>query len=167
MPQVAVSIGSNLDRENNVKKAVVCLASIFGALSCSPVYESKASGFDGPSFYNLVVIFETSLDVLNVCEEMRAIEEIQGRQMGEGRKGSRSLDLDLLLYGNFVLYEAGLDIPRREILEHAYILKPLADVFPGGRHPVTGDLFRETWSLLGSQQEALSHVAALELDCLG
>ena len=97
MARVAVGIGSNLDRERNVKDALEALAKNFGKLSHSPVYESAAYGFDGPPFYNLVVVFKTLLDIRAVYEKIQAIENQQGRETGENRSGSRRLDLDLLL----------------------------------------------------------------------
>ena len=163
MTQVAIGIGSNMDRENNVRQAVKSLSHEFGALSCSPVYESEASGFNGPPFYNLVATFETVIDALGVCDKIRAIEIFQGRQLGNGRAGSRTLDIDLLLYGDSILYDIDLDVPRREIIDHAYILKPLADLLPGMSHPVTGESFGLTWLRCGARQESLSLVTELVL----
>ena len=164
MVQVAVSIGSNLQRERNVKDALVAFGKTFGVLSYSPVYESAAYGFDGPPFYNLVVVFETPLDVRAVRGKIQAIENQQGREMGENRSGSRSLDLDLLLYDDAVFHDQGLDVPRREIFEHAYVLKPLADLLPATPHPVTGESFADIWFRLGLNQEALSVVDGLDLN---
>ena len=163
MARVAVSIGSNLERERNVKDALAALRKTFGELLRSPVYESAAYGFDGPPFYNLVVVFETPLDVRAVRAKIQAIENLQGRKKGENRSGSRSLDLDLLLYDDAVFRDQGLDVPRREIFEHAYILKPLADLLPAAPHPVTGESFADIWLRLGSRQEALSVVDGLDL----
>ena len=164
MARVAVSIGSNLERERNVKDALTALGKTFGKLSRSPVYESAAYGFNGPPFYNLVVVFETSLDVRGVREKIQAIENQQGREMGENRSGSRSLDLDLLLYDDAVFHDQGLEVPRREIFEHAYVLKPLADLLPATPHPVTGESFADIWFRLGLNQEALSVVDGLDLN---
>ena len=164
MARVAVSIGSNLERERNVKDALAALGKTFGELSRSPVYESAAYGFDGPPFYNLVVVFATPLDVCALCSKIQAIEKLQGREIGENRSGSRSLDLDLLLYDDAVFHDQGLDVPRREIFEHAYVLKPLADLLPATPHPVTGESFADIWFRLGSNQEALSVVDGLDLN---
>ena len=164
MARVAVSIGSNLERERNVKDALVALGKIFGVLSRSPVYESVAYGFDGPPFYNLVVIFYTLLDVRAVRVKIQAIENQQGRRVGDNRSGSRSLDLDLLLYGDAIFHDQELDVPRREIFDHSYILKPLADLLPSMAHPVTGESFANIWLRLGSNQEMLSVVDGLNLN---
>ena len=158
MARGAVSIGSNLERESNLKSAIIALGKVFGILSLSPIYESEAFGFKGPPFYNLVAIFDTLLDVRAVRTRIRAIEKTQGREMGTNRSGSRSLDLDILLYDNAIFYDEGLDVPREEILRHSYILKPLADLLPEAPHPVTGESFGEIWGRLGSQQEVLSIV---------
>ena len=164
MARVAVSIGSNLERERNVKDALAALCKTFGKLSRSPVYESAAYGFNGPPFYNLVVVFKTPLDVRSVRGKIQTIENQQGREMGENRSGSRSLDLDLLLYDDVVFHDQGLDVPRQEIFEHAYILKPLADLLPSMAHPVTGESFGDIWQRLGSHQEVLSVVDGFDLN---
>ena len=164
MARVAVSIGSNLERERNVKDALAALVKTFGELSRSPVYESAAYGFDGPPFYNLVVVFVTPLDIRAVRTKIQAIENLQGREIGEDRSGSRSLDLDLLLYDDAVFHDQELDVPRREIFEHAYILKPLADLLPAVRHPVTGESFADIWLRLGSRHEVLLVVGGLDLN---
>ena len=164
MARIVVSVGSNLERERNVKDALAALGKAFGELSRSPVYESAAYGFDGPPFYNLVVVFVTPLDIRAVRTKIQAIENLQGREIGEDRSGSRSLDLDLLLYDDAVFHDQGLDVPRREIFEHAYILKPLADLLPAVRHPVTGESFADIWLRLGSRQEALLVVDGLDLN---
>ena len=96
--------------------------------------------------------------------KIQAIENQQGREIGENRSGSRSLDLDLLLYDDAVFHDQGLDVPRREIFEHAYILKPLADLLPAVPHPVTGESFADIWLRLGSRQEALLVVDGLDLN---
>ena len=164
MARVAVSIGSNLERERNVKNALAALGKAFGKLSRSPVYETAAYGFDGPPFYNLVVVFETLFNAYAVRGKIQTIEDRQGRPIGEYRSGSRTLDLDLLLYDDAVFHDQGLDVPRREIFEHAYILKPLADLLPATPHPVTGEFFADIWLRLGSCQEALSVVGELDLN---
>ncbi len=164
MVKVIVSVGTNLDRKRNVQQAIKALRNIFGPLLCSPVYENAALGFDGPDFYNLVVVFDTSFDVYQVRSQIQRIEANQGRGIGKDRYGSRSLDLDLLLYGNAILYDNGLDVPRREIFEHAYILKPICDLLPGLIHPVTGESFGEIWGRLSTLQPALHLVRDLELD---
>ena len=155
MVRVAVGIGSNLDRERNIRAAVTALRNRFGSLLCSPVYESAAYGFPGPPFFNLVIVFHSSLGIEMLYKEIRAIEYLQGRGIGKERGGSRSLDIDLLLYGQSVSYSKGIDIPRREILDHSYILKPLADVLPMVNHPTCNETFSDMWTELSPSLEQL------------
>ena len=163
MHQVAISIGSNLERTKNIKKAVFNLEKVFGSLFCSPVYESDASGFLGPRFYNLVVVFETDMEVKAVHEQLRIIEISQGRTLKSNQVGSRTLDLDLLLYGDLVLYDIGLDVPRKESLDHSYILKPLADILPNFCHPVTGERFLDSWMGYDLDQEPLICISEFKI----
>ena len=74
MPLVAVSVGSNLDREHNIDRALESLRSSFGQLRISRVYETPAVGFSGPDFYNLVVAFETGLNVRPLIDRLHEIE---------------------------------------------------------------------------------------------
>ena len=161
MPLVAVSVGSNLDREHNIDRALESLRSSFGQLQISPVYETAAVGFSGPDFYNLVVAFETGLDVRSLIARLHDIEAEQGRIRAPQERTSRVIDLDLLLYGDGILYSEGLDIPRREILEYDFVLQPLAELLPDTVYPVSGDrlgqlLDQAAWSLCPAQWQPRS-----------
>ena len=158
MVMIAVSIGSNLEREHSVRQALIALREVFGELAVSPVYESPAYGFEGPDFYNLAVVFEATVDVHTVREMIQEIETRLGRAKADKRFDSRMLDLDLLLYADAVLYDDGLDVPRRELLQHGYILKPLVDLLPGMRHPVIGESFARIWANSDQKSAVLSPV---------
>lgn len=145
MHQVVVSIGSNVDRRQHIQKAVSALVEQFRDLSCSSVYQSPAVGFDGPDFYNLVCEFRTRDSSEFVRGALKAIEHEGGRKRGEERFSSRTIDLDVLLFGDEILHAQGIDIPRAEILEQAHVLKPLAELLPAQRHPVTNRTFSELW----------------------
>ncbi|MBO68452.1 MAG: 2-amino-4-hydroxy-6-hydroxymethyldihydropteridine diphosphokinase [Acidiferrobacteraceae bacterium] len=164
MARVAVGVGSNLDREMNIRAAVTALRSRFGPLLCSPIYESAAHGFEGPPFYNLVIVFNSPLDIEMLYKEIRTIEALQGRGIGADRRGSRSLDIDLLLYGQSIRYSEGIDIPRREIPNHSYILKPLADVLPLVNHPICSETFGDMWNRLNASLEQLILIEHIKLN---
>ncbi len=157
MTRLALSLGSNIDREKHLEFAIRGLADLLGELDISPVYETRAVGFDGPDFYNLVVVAETELQLDALVEKIRLIETAAGRVRGEKRFASRNLDIDVLLYGNADLRDQGRDIPRGEIDHAAYVLKPLADVLPQGLHPVSGRSFIDMWQAY--QNEAQKPVA--------
>ncbi|MFT5259064.1 MAG: 2-amino-4-hydroxy-6-hydroxymethyldihydropteridine diphosphokinase [Saprospiraceae bacterium] len=146
MPIVAMSLGSNIDREKNIRFAVKELESQFGEIVASPVYLAQAVGFEGPSFYNLAVLLETELPMESVMAINHAIEAGAGRLRGEKSYGSRTLDIDILLYGEESFRGQGRNIPRDEIENAAYVLKPLLDILPDGTHPVSGELYADLWA---------------------
>jgi 2-amino-4-hydroxy-6-hydroxymethyldihydropteridine diphosphokinase len=146
MPRVFVGIGSNIDREASVRAGVAELGVCFGELRLSPVYENPAVGFEGDSFYNLVASFETDLPPAAVDGILHEIEQAAGRNRIRGSFAPRTLDLDLLLYGDLVIRQGTLRIPRDDIERYAFVLRPLADIAAGMRHPVSGRTFGEMWA---------------------
>ena len=155
MTRLAVlSIGSNIERRRHIRRAVDALTAQFGPLLVSPVYETPAVGFDGPNFFNLVCAFETSLDVAGLRSRLKAIEEAHGRRRADSRLASRTLDIDLLLFGDEDLHEQGFDVPRAEILREAHVLKPLADILPDKPHPTAVEDFSTLWKRLESDGRA-------------
>ncbi len=136
MTRVYLSFGSNIDRERNIRSGLDALAQHFPQLVLSPVYESAAVGFDGEAFLNLVVAIDTDLSVGELSALLRAIEADHGRTRGEKKFASRTLDIDILTYGDAVGVIDAVELPRDEILKHAFVLKPLADMAPEEKHPL-------------------------------
>lgn len=145
MPFVWVGIGSNQRREGSIRGAVGALGERFGELVCSSVYESPAVGFDGEPFFNLVVGFDTTATVGELDATFRHIEDRFGRVRGVERFAPRTLDIDLLTYGQSVGEQDGLILPREDILRYAFVLGPLAEVAPDELHPVEGIRYRSIW----------------------
>ena len=142
---VTVSIGSNINREFHIQQAVKALRQHFGDLVCSPVYETAAVGFEGEDFLNLVVSFTTEDDVYQVSATLKAIEDDLGRDRTQVKFSARSIDLDLLTYNDFIMDQSGVQIPRYEILQNAFVLKPLSDIAGSHFHPGLGISFAELW----------------------
>lgn len=161
MTRVYVSLGSNIDREQNIRGAVRALKQHYGQLALSRVYETPAEGFDGDAFYNLVAGFDTGETMEQVRQALAAIEAAHGRTRNGPRSGPRTLDLDLLLYGDLVRHDGGFDIPRGEIVKHAFVLGPLAEIAPELRHPETGETMARLWEGFDAARRRL---APVELD---
>ncbi|MGB8144822.1 MAG: 2-amino-4-hydroxy-6-hydroxymethyldihydropteridine diphosphokinase [Chromatiaceae bacterium] len=145
MPRVWLSLGSNLDRESSLRNAISALRQLYGDLVISPVYESRAVGFAGEPFLNLVVGCQTAQSVADLRACLRAIEDAAGRVRGPDKFTPRTLDIDLLTYGDALGIIDGYELPRDEILRYAFVLKPLADVAGEESHPATRRTYRELW----------------------
>ena len=143
MTRVWISAGSNVDKEKNIRDAIDHLAQEFGVLLLSPVYLTKAEGFEGDDFLNLVIGIDTELSPKQLRQKLRDIEDRQGRIRGDNKFASRTLDLDLLTWGSLVDEAQG--IPRDEILKYAFVLKPLADVAPQETYPGGDQSYAELW----------------------
>ncbi len=157
MPRVWVSVGSNIERERHIRAALADLRSSFGELAVSPVYETQAVGFDGDAFFNLVVGFDTEMRPAALHRLMREIEARHGRERSGEKFASRTLDLDLLTYGDAVTEEGGKALPRDEILRYAFVLAPLADVAADEVHPRLGETYQRLWQRFGPEQRSTLH----------
>ncbi|KPV41037.1 hypothetical protein AN478_03680 [Thiohalorhabdus denitrificans] len=163
-----VGIGSNLDPAAHVRAGVEELRAHFPAVACSPVYRTEPVGFEGPSFLNLVVRLATEDSLEAVRDRLRAIEARCGRERSGGGSGdpsgSRTLDLDLLLFGDRVIAEPVV-LPREDVTRYAFVAKPLADLDPEGRLPGDGRTFREVWASFPEGAEAGMRREELDLPC--
>jgi 2-amino-4-hydroxy-6-hydroxymethyldihydropteridine diphosphokinase len=145
MPRGYISLGSNIDKQKNVISALDSLATQFNKLIVSSTFESGAIGFSGEPFYNLVIGFDSDLEVKSVAKILRQIEEDHGRTRSCKKFSSRTLDLDLILYGYLVISDGRLQIPRNEIELYAFVLEPLAEIAPDLKHPVSHKSYAELW----------------------
>ncbi|GLQ86600.1 2-amino-4-hydroxy-6-hydroxymethyldihydropteridine diphosphokinase [Dyella flagellata] len=155
MARVYLSLGSNQEPHRYLRAALDELHARFGELDISPAYRSSAVGFDGPDFINLAVGLDTDLAPISLNEWLHALEDRHGRRRDVPRYASRTLDVDIVLYDELVTQGPGhLDIPRKE-LQHAFVLKPIADIAPQLRHPVSGRTMAELWAAFPVEQEPL------------
>jgi 2-amino-4-hydroxy-6-hydroxymethyldihydropteridine diphosphokinase len=160
---VYVGLGSNLDRENRLRQAVAALRGEFGELRLSPVYDSAAVGFDGSNFLNLVASFDSDLEADRLVAIFHRIEDELGRDRSLPKFASRPIDLDILLYGDQVIDIPGIRTPRPEILENAFVLKPLQDLAPDLPHPESGETFADLWQRMAADAPRLD-VYQLDFD---
>lgn len=145
MARIYISIGSNIDAEKNIRIAVNALKEHYGRLILSSVYESEAVGFEGDNFLNLVAGVNTDEDVHIVVDNLRKIEDENGRDRSGPRFSPRTVDLDLLLYDDLILKEEGLELPRDEITKNAFVLLPLEEIAPQLIHPLSGNTMCDHW----------------------
>lgn len=144
MTRIYISLGSNIERERHIRAGLDTLHAEFGELAVSRVFESAAVGFAGRPFYNLVVGADTTLPLSTLCQRLRAMEFAHGREPDAKKFAPRTLDLDLLLYGDLAC-ESPVALPRGEILTNAFVLWPLAELAPELRHPTDGRTLGELW----------------------
>ena len=145
MANVYLGVGSNESPEENLRLAISELRSRYGELVISPVYKSAAVGFEGADFLNLVVQLRSETSPLSICNEIELIHNLAGRVRGGNKWESRPLDIDLLLYNNLVRDDRPVHVPRDDILEYSFVLRPLAEIAPDEKHPVTGKAYRDHW----------------------
>lgn len=153
MTRVFIGIGSNIEPERHIVAALDALASVYGELLVSPVYESEAIGFTGPAFLNLVVSFDTEQPLAELSQQLIAIERGNNYLGGAEKFSSRTLDLDLLLYGSLTGVFGAVKLPRTDIVDYAYTLWPLVDIAGNERHPVSGHTYVELKKQFASLQK--------------
>ncbi|MBT2766969.1 2-amino-4-hydroxy-6-hydroxymethyldihydropteridine diphosphokinase [Stenotrophomonas sp. ISL-67] len=138
MTTVLLSLGSNLQPQQHLHAAVATLRGRFGDIRVSPAYRTAAVGFDGPAFLNNAVAIETDAPLEALDQWLHALEDAHGRDRSGPRFSDRTLDIDVVFYGDLIVEGPGhLRIPRPE-LKHAFVLKPLADIAPAFVDPVSG-----------------------------
>ena len=143
--RVFLGLGSNIDAEQNLAIAVRELRRRYGDIRASTVYRNAPVGFDGDDFLNLVVELESTQDAQEICAEIEFIHNLVGRRRGSDKWEARPLDIDLLLYNDAVIDEPPVRVPRSDVLEYSFVLRPLAELAPDLRHPLTGQSLGAHW----------------------
>ena len=155
MARVYLSLGSNVEPQRYLAAAVSALREHFGDITVSPAYRSKAVGFAGADFVNLAVGLDTDLSPSALNDWLHALEDRHGRRRDVPRYSDRKLDLDIVFYDALITQGTGhLQIPRGE-LKHAFVLRPIADIAPDFRHPVSGLSMAELWVAFPAEREPL------------
>ena len=145
MAIVYVGLGSNIEPETNLQLGVDELRRRYGRVEMSTVYKSRAVGFHGDDFLNLVARFESESEPADICDAIAAIHRLAGRDGDGGKWESRPLDIDLLLYNGRIMDEGAVRIPREDILKYTFVLRPLAELAPDLVHPLTGRTMLDHW----------------------
>ena len=158
MARVYLGLGSNINPLDNLRIGIQELRSRYGELKLSGIYESAALGFDAANFLNMVVGLESDVPPGDLQKHAELIHDLTGRDRESGRFTSRPLDIDLLLYGDQIVDEPGLKLPRCDVLNYNFVLRPLAELDPGLIHPVTGKTMQEHWQLFDAASHPLRPV---------
>jgi 2-amino-4-hydroxy-6-hydroxymethyldihydropteridine diphosphokinase len=143
--RVAIALGSNLgNRRAHLDFAVSKLRSLLRNLSVSRYHDTVPLGVTGPQplYLNAAAVGETTLSARELLEALLAIERERGRERPRAN-APRTLDLDLILFGDAVIDEPGLTVPHPRFRERQFVLEPLAEVAPSAMDPVTGQTVAE------------------------
>lgn len=139
--RVAIALGSNLgDRRAHIGFALDRLSRIISDISLSDIIETdpEGEGLEGqPCYLNAIVTGTTTLDARALLDELLGVERERGRER-PSPGAARTLDLDLVLFGDEVLDEPGLQVPHPRFRDRFFVLGPLATIAPDMRDPVTG-----------------------------
>ncbi len=141
-----VSGGSNLDAQPNLLRAAHELKLAFPGTRFSRVYRNAAIGFEGPEFLNFVAELPVDVEPGALKAELERIEGLCGRPRYAPRWAPRTMDLDILLFGDAVLELPGLVVPRPQLTQWAFMLGPLAELAPDAIHPTAGRTVGALWA---------------------
>jgi 2-amino-4-hydroxy-6-hydroxymethyldihydropteridine diphosphokinase len=136
-----VALGSNLgDREAALRAALGRLAATPGVVlvAVSRLWETEPVGPPQPAYLNAAAALDTTLSARELLARLLAIEREAGRTRGAERNAPRTLDLDLLLFGDESIDEPGLVVPHPRLAQRAFVLEPLAEIAAELRHPALG-----------------------------
>jgi 2-amino-4-hydroxy-6-hydroxymethyldihydropteridine diphosphokinase len=149
LPRVAIALGSNLgDRKRALDEAAAALAGVVDDLHLSTFHETDPVGVGAqPRFLNAAAVGHTDLDPADLLTVMLEIERRLGRERPHAG-APRTVDLDLILYGDLVLDEPGLTVPHPRFRERLFVLEPLTEIAADWIDPVSGKTIRELLGLL-------------------
>ncbi len=146
MTIVALSLGSNTNPAHYLARALDALQERFGGLRISSVFESEAVGFLGDNFLNLALLIDTDEKLEELALFLKRLEDQHGRSRQERRFSGRTLDIDILAYGDLHGVFAGIVLPREEIVDNAYVLWPLSEILGEAKHAPTGKTYAQLWA---------------------
>ena len=157
--EVFLSLGSNINPEENLQFACSELKKTFGKIKVSSVYRNKPIGFEGDDFLNMVVKVKSTYSPNEILDCLNGLEARTGRDIGTGVFESRTLDIDMILFGNLIHPEKPFKIPRNDIELYSFVLCPLAEIEPGGFHPVKGKTFKDLWEDFDQERHLLDKLS--------
>jgi 2-amino-4-hydroxy-6-hydroxymethyldihydropteridine diphosphokinase len=158
MKDVYVAAGSNVEPEKNLARACQEIANTWPGVRFSQAYRNRSVGFEGPDFINMVLGFRTDDSIESVLARLRDIEILCGRPRNAPKWASRTIDLDVLLFGDRVEKTADYTLPRPDLLKRPYMLGPMAEIASGVKHPLAGITIGELWQEFDRDAHSMSPV---------
>lgn len=148
-----LSLGSNVgDRTANLRAAIARLESLGQVRAVSSFYETEPVDFTAqPWFVNCAVALATEISPSQLLQALLHLEREMGRHRTQS-KGPRTIDLDILLFGEQVIDEPGLTVPHPALAHRRFVLDPLAEIAPDLVHPILGKTIRELRDALPAGQ---------------
>ncbi|EGQ7757499.1 2-amino-4-hydroxy-6-hydroxymethyldihydropteridine diphosphokinase [Vibrio vulnificus] len=144
MNTVYIGVGSNIEREKHARAAWQELTLLGEALQASPIYECAAVGFDSHAFFNFVIRLNTSMTLEELASQLRQIELKWGREENAAKYQDRTLDLDIVLFGECISSQKP-ELPRSDIFKYPFVIQPLYDLQPDLVIPGDGRTVEEIW----------------------
>ncbi len=138
-----LSLGSNIgNRESYLGDAIAQLRALGHVAAVSSLYETEPVEFtDQPRFLNCVVLLETNATPAQLLANLLAIEQEMGRVRNQ-KKGPRTIDIDILLFGETILDSPDLTIPHPAMHQRRFVLEPMAEIAPEVQHPILKETMR-------------------------
>ncbi len=163
---VVIGLGSNIDRDENIPEGVRQLHrhARIEVKRVSRVYRSPAVGVDdAPEFHNAAVLATTDLEPTQLRNELRELEARQGRHRAKDRNAPRTIDLDIVYYGDLVAEFNGWRLPAPDAATAAHVALPVAEVAPDWRHPETGVATKTLAATLASDESMVHSIVEAQL----
>ncbi|MDN3614027.1 2-amino-4-hydroxy-6-hydroxymethyldihydropteridine diphosphokinase [Vibrio gallaecicus] len=154
-----VGVGTNIDRDKHAKAAWAELKTLGRNLRSSTIYHCDPVGFDSHAFYNFVIELETSLSLTEFSHELRKIEFKWGRSENAHKLQDRTLDLDIVLFGD-VVSKHSPELPRSDIFKYPFVTQPLYDLCPARVIPQDGRTVSEIWQ----KMEHLDSLSVVDIE---
>jgi len=151
MKEVYLALGANVgDAAGNIAKAISLLAACLQEVKQAPLYRSKPAGYAGqPDFVNSVIRGQTGLSPEELFSFVKQVEQQVGR-VERFRWGPREIDIDIIFYGDQIIKSSKLTIPHPRFAERDFVLKPLADLDPNLKDPLSGKTIGQLLAAVGN-----------------
>ena len=152
-------LGSNINPRRNIRFAVQRLKQDFQNVIVSNVYKSSAVGFDGDDFLNLAIALKTDLSLGELLRYTDKLEQEAGRvRLYRGNYDSRTLDVDVVMFGDLTGEHKGRQWPSEDIQDNAHVLLPMSEIAGDRKHPLLGVNFSKLWKEFDAQDQHLKQV---------